>query len=265
MSLEKAYLSGQSAALQTLKLGWPAATHPTVRDSALLQTKSVPDLTPQAKQNLEPPTTSLALSQQFNTNELEKTRLEPRRKLSADLCTSCRKLKHYGTCRNPKTIKKADFNIGMYGGDPSQGNNPSTSPHYHAATSSVSSLARSPDGRPADEQAASMFADLYRHQGIRNSADEPGRMYGGLNKVSNTLPKKIANFLLPGSGGHSMHEQRGPSVNPYEERLTIKSPPVGWGDEGDQRINRSFDQIDQMADSTCIAGGSGTPQPGPLA
>jgi len=259
--------------------------------------------------------------------------------------------------------------MGLTGDDPSTGDNPSTSPHYHSATSD-SALARARDGRPADEQAATSFADLFRHLGISNAADEPGRMYGGLNKVSMTLIEslllgalgrgalaaggdrvsnhnsgigsglgaglgtlaggvagaalgsptsnlgpliggllggsighragrytedklssskvaevldiskirarrlaliermygvKLSGWQLWGTDGHSTHEDRGPSPNPYEERLTVKSPPVGWGDEGPQRIRRAFDQIDGAVDTTNVGGGFGDPQPGPAA
>ena len=199
------------------------------------------------------------------------------------MCTTCRKTKHYGSCEHPRVIptKAADFNAGMNGSDPTQGDNPSTSPHYHSAVSSISALGRSSDGRPADEQAASGFADLFRHQGIRDSADQPGRMYGGLNKVADDAARerarrhailfqmygvKLSDFFanMPGAATHSMHEQRGTPINPYEERPQRLSPPVGWGDEGPQRIERAFDQIDCAADSTGIEDASkGQPSGGP--
>jgi hypothetical protein len=358
MTLELVYANGQLAALERYKLGWPAATDPTVAGSAVLRAKSAPDnLSQDAQARLQPPTTPHQLSQIFDAHEQGETRSEPKRKLSSEMCTSCRKDKHYGSCEHPRAIptKVADFNIGMHGSDPTQGDNPSTSPHYHSAVSSISSLGRSSDGRPPDEQAASGFADLFRHQGIRDTADQPGRMYGGLNKVAgpevffkkksalglsaiqyfaknlgtqggidfldkhhyrqqgipqsfqpgvpvarqlptpaapppvqgpsskvvvdpslfhppvppvgqSKVARKLADFFtnMPGAATHSMHEQRGPSVNPYEERLTVKSPPVGWGDEGEQRINRAFDQIDCAADSTGIEDASkGQPSGGP--
>jgi hypothetical protein len=283
MTLELAYANGQHAALERYKLGWPAPTNPTVAGSAVLRAKDGPSsLSPQAQQAMAPPATPASVAQIFSAHEQGETRGEPHRKLSADICTSCRKAKHYGTCSQPRPIpmKAADFNPGMLGGDPKQGDNPSTSPHYHSATSSISALGRSSDGRPADEQAGSGFADLFRHQGIRNSADEPGRMTGGLNKVARDAERerarrhailyrmygvKLSDFFtnMPGAATHSMHEQRGTPINPYEERLTRKSPPVGWGDEGDQRINRAFGQIDNAADTTNIGGGAGSPDTGP--
>lgn len=282
MRLEAAFADGQMAALRHHKLAWPAPTNPTVANSAVLRARETPATPPEAQQALQPPTTPQQLSQIFDAHEQGKTRTEPRRKLSADLCTTCRKEKHYGPCDAPRKIptKAADFNMGMRGDDPSTGDNPSTSPHYHAATTADSSLARARDGRPADEQAGSAFADLYRHLGISNAADEPGRMTGGLHKVADverarrhallfkmfgidlSRPKR-ADWQLWGTDGHSTHEDRGPSPNPYEERLTRKSPPVGWGDEGEQRIKRTFDQIDGAVDTTNVGGGFGDPQPGP--
>ena len=71
---------------------------------------------------------------------------------------------------------------------------------------------------------------------------------------------------MRGTDGHSVHEQRGPgpTSNPYEERRTVMSPPVGWGDEGPQRIERAFDQIDGAVDTTNIEDSSkGQPAGGP--
>lgn len=343
--LELAFADGQMRALARHKVAWMSATNPVVDDSALLK----PQGSTEPSTPIPPgPSTPDTVKQTFNLHEQGETRVEPRRKLSEELCTSCRKPKHYGPCKRPIAIKKSDFNLGMTSDDaPSE--NPSTSPHYHSATSD-SALARARDARPADEQAGTAFADLYRHLGISSVADEPGRMTGGLHKVSSlpaalmkppglqqvayerpegastayrhqfpswrhdaaangrivgqtlaTAPRplapetaqfvedlirggqrmrdvsrgllqsrhiriaKLADFMLPGSETHSMSEQRGPSPNPYEERLTIKSPPVGWGDEGAQRIQRTFDQIDGAVDSTSIEDAAKGPQPGPLA
>lgn len=279
MMLETAYADGQMAALE--KFGWPAPTDATVAGSSVLREKQPP-----AQQIPQAPTTPQTLTQIFDAHEQGKTRTEPKRKLSAELCTTCRREKHYGSCDAPKKIptKVSDFNPGMLGSDPQQSDNPSTSPMYHAATTADSSLARARDGRPADEQAGSMFADLFRHQGIRDSADEPGRMTGGLHKVAEVLNiaklrarraailekmfgvSKLGDWQMWGTGGHSRWEQRGPGLtpNPYEERLTIKSPPIGWGDEGPQRIERAFDQIDGATDSTNIEDSSkGQPTGGP--
>jgi len=248
--LELAFASGQLAALQRPKIAWLATTHPVVQESGLL--KSQPSAKPPS---LPPPPSSPAVvSETFDRHEQGETRTEPRRKLSADICTSCRKEKHYGTCKNPIPIKRADFNLGMTADTSTD--NPSTSPHYHSATSADSSLARARDGRPAVEQAATGFADLFRNLGIANQADQAGNLSAALSKVSQ--------FLLPGSETHSMHEQRGPSPNPYEERLQIKSPPIGQGYVGDQAVTHAFGQIDGAVDTTNIEGSS-APTPGPLA
>lgn len=283
MSLEIAYADGQLAALVRYKLSWPAPTNPTVAGSAVLRARAPQTMAPEPTPGLQPPTTPQQVAQIFNAHEQGETRNEPRRKLSADICTTCRKARHYGPCNAPRPIptKAADFNINMTGGDPSQGNNPSTSPHYHSATSDTA-LARARDTRRPDEQAATAFADLFRHQGINNMADEPGQMTGSLSKVaddetlrarrSDLLYKmygmrprasKLSAFMLPDTGLHSRNEQRGPTVNPYEEQRTRLSPPVAFGDEGLQRIDRAFNQIDNAADTTNIGGGAGTPDTGP--
>lgn len=263
MNLETAFAEGQLAALRHHKLAWPAPTNPTVASSSVLRAKAPSSSPPEAQQALQPPTTPHQLAQVFDAHEQGKTRTEPRRKLSTDdLCTSCRKVKHYGPCKTPRPIpiKAANFNMGMCGDDPSNNNNPTTSPHYTSATTADSALARARDGRPAGEQAATAFADLFRHQGITSVADEPGQMSGGLNK---TARRKLSDFMLPGTGGHSMHEQRGPSVNPYEERKTVMGPVTGEGSE--QRIDRMFREFDNPVDTTNVGGGFGDPQPGPAA
>ncbi len=270
--LVRAYEKGRDAALARWKLAGERPTNPVVQRSALLSAKGPSATLPTtAQQQLQAPTSPDALKQVFNVQEQGITRGEPARKLGGEnLCTTCRKPKHYGACAKPvrtraegAPMKSADFNLGMTGtGTEPAGDNadsPSTSPHYHSATVADSALARARDGRPADEQAATGFADLFRHLGISAPADEPGRMSGGLNKVG-----KMANFRLPGSEIHSLHEDRGPSVNVYEERPPQGVPPVGWGDEGEQRIKRMFDQIDGAVDSTNIEGAS-QPDSGPAA
>lgn len=263
-------------------------------------------------------------------------------KIGAEICTTCRKAKHYGSCTAPRPIpeKIANFNPGLTAASSEAGmDTGATSPHYHSATQADSSLARARDSQPADVQAGTAFADLYRHLGITSQTDEPGRMYGGLHKVSmpitpagmllsagvpagvaalsggdagtiagaglgglagglagsgaspqsGTLTQlmmaypawaggsalggalggyagsKLSGWQLWGTGGHSRWEDRGPgsTPNPYEERLTVKGPPVGWGDEGEQRVRRTFDGIDQgsAVDSSSIE--NVTPDPGP--
>lgn len=237
--IEQAFSDGQLAAWRRLKLAWPSTTNPIVGQSAILKNQP----TPAPVQVPAPASTPATISETFDRHEQGETRMEPRRKLSADACGTCRKPKHYGPCQRPIPIKQSNFNLGMTADNASEGG-PSTSPHYHSATSADSALARARDGRPADEQASSAFADLFRHLGVTSVADEPSRMYGGLNKASQ--------FMLPNMEAHSQYEKRGPSVNPYEERVMAKAPPVGWGDEGTQRIDRAFNGVDNAVDSTCI-------------
>lgn len=170
------------------------------------------------------------------------------RKLGADnICTSCRKEKHYGNCKRPIAIKRSDFNMGMTGDDPSAGDNPSTSPHYSSATTSVSALARAQEGRPADEQAATTFARLHR---INEMADQATQSTSGLDKVSTFIRTKL-------------RENRGPTTSPYQERAPTPVPvPIGDGDDGTARAWRSFDNV---VDSTCVDGGAGTPTGEPAA
>lgn len=241
--LELAYANGQLAAFH--KLAWPAPTHPVVRTSPVLRSTAAPTTQvggDAAKSRLTPQT----LARQFDDVEQGETRIEPLRKLSADICTTCRLPKHYGTCKRPIAIKKSDFNMGMYGDDPTSGDSPSTSANYTSATTSNSALARAQDGRPAGEQAATTFAQLHN---INAMADQPVQSSGSLAKVSvfiRTLQR----------------EQRGPSVDSYDERPTRGVPPAGGVGVDADRAWRSFDTV---ADSTCIDGGTGTPSGGPIA
>jgi hypothetical protein len=259
---------GRRAAYARFKLAAPepAPTHPTVRGSTLLSAeRSRPSLAPEGLAQLQAPTNPQTVQQIFGIQSQSEGRVSPAAKrAAAELCTTCRRDRHYGPCPKPEhtpprgmPLKQADFNLGMHGDDSESGDGPSTSPHYHSATTADSALARARDGRPADEQAATGFADLFRHLGIAAPADEWVNATGALDN-------KRADWQLPGAEGHSLFERRGPSVNPYEERLTVKSPPVAWGDEGLQRITRAFDQVDNAADSTCIEGGS-QPANGPAA
>lgn len=255
--MELAFEDGQWDALAMYKLAEPRATNPTVRNSTLLSGAAPkPELSSSAQQQLQPTTDPNTVKQVFNVHEQSRTRLEPARKMAAAVCTTCRKPKHYGPCTKPTKTKPvgdphkaADFNPGLTADSPNAptGDPPSTSPGYHSAVSSVSSLAQAPEGRPADEQANTMFADLFRHSGISSAPNEPGRMYGGLNKTA-----------------FPAFEQRGPTVNPYEERLQRMSTPLGWGQDAKGRIDLAFDQIDNAVDSTGIEGNS-APAEGPAA
>lgn len=238
-----------------------APTAPSVKGSPLMSNAATqPGLPPSAQQQMTPPQDPASLKQVFNVHEQGRTRLEPAKKIAEELrlCGTCRRERHYGPCpKKPRTSERvADFNLGISGDDPQfvggSDNGPSTSPHYHSATSD-SSLARARDGRPADEQAATGFADLFRHLGVSSVASEPGQMTGGLIKQQSWSGTEI----------HSLYENRGPSPNIYEQSLVPgKAPIVGWGDEGDQRIDRMFNQMDHPADSTSIEGSS-APAGGP--
>lgn len=262
--LDGVFSLGRLEALARFKLAEPAPTSPIVQRSGLLTNANPPaSINPTALSRLQAPTNPQTVKEIFNVQDQGETKINPGRKLAAEgICTTCRKEKHYGPCLKQarsrpagEPIKKADFNPGMSGDDPrfvGDGDSPSVSPHYTSATSAVSSLARAPDGRPADEQAATMFADLFRHQGISSMPDES-------TQSTSALDNKRAGFLLDGADSHSPWERRGPTVNVLEERLTRKSPPIAWGDEGKQRIDRAFSQIDHAADSTCVEGNTAMP------
>lgn len=250
-SLEIAYAEGQLAALMRLKHAAPAATNPVVRRSTV-NSGAKPRLPQLLKTPPTPPLDPPTLSRQFSDVEQNETRVEPLRKLSADnLCTTCRKEKHYGPCKRPIAIpiKRADFNMGMTGDDPSAGDNPSTSPHYTSATTSVGALTRAQEGRPAGEQASTAFRDLLRARDLMMT-DGGELLTGGLAKVSAFLRTKS-------------YEKRGPSVNPYEERAPSPVPVTGRGDDGTASIWRSFDSTN--GDATTVGGGAGTPVGGPAA
>jgi len=250
--LDDAYANGRRAALAVFKLAesFPAAVKPPTP-------KAVQNLTPglagpwmgpaQGKSLGAPPARVLGLP-----GETPKT--------GAEVCTTCRRPKHYGPCKVlPKSRpagdpqKSADFNMGMHGDDPSSGDNPATSPHYNSATASTSSLARAQEGRPAEEQAASNFADLFRHGGITALSDDalPSRMTAWSGKTA----------MSPSTDPYSRSEQRG-SVNPYEEQREVSLAPGGSGEGTDQIISRAFGQVDGAVDSTSIEGAS-TPSGGP--
>lgn len=184
----------------------------------------------------------------------------PQRNVTAsaeEICTTCRRPKHYGPCLKPRRsrpegnpVKSADFNMGMTPDDAKTTDPPSTSPHYHSAVVADSALARARDGRPADEQAATGFADLFRHEGVTSLSDDAKNLVDNWRKCALDLDV------------HTTREHRGPSVDPYEERPTRLTPPVGGGLEGLDRIWQAFDQVDGAADATGIEGSS-QPSEGP--
>lgn len=265
--LEAAYADGQWDAFANYKLAEPRVGAPAAASAPTKAPAKALDLANQMNNSVPP---DRALADVFNTQEQAVSRAAPMAKVgpqksAEELCTTCRKPKHYGPCHKPQGTrpagephKTADFNFGMYGDDPSNGDNPSTSPHYHAATSSISSLARAQEGRPAGEQAATSFADLFRHLGITSLSDDATSDHlTSSSRKSASMPGGTTPLT------QTIFEGRG-SSNPYEERPQLLSPPVAWGDEGKQRIQRAFDQIDGAVDSTCIEGNS-APSSGPAA
>jgi len=254
--LDAAYANGQRDALAAFKLAaslMPSTTPKPPSPLALADRMA----------KSSPPDSSLA--DVFNTQEQAISRSAPPGKVfdhkaASEVCTTCRRPKHYGPCKVlPKSRpagdpqKSADFNMGMYGDDPSAGDNPATSPNYHSANTSISSLARAQEGRPAEEQAATSFADLFRHGGITALSDDalPSRMTAWSGKTA----------MSPSTDPYSRSEQRG-SVNPYEEQREVSLAPGGSGEGAEQVISRAFGQVDGAVDSTSIEGAS-APSGGP--
>lgn len=231
--LEAAYVHGQRAALARYKLAFPVATHPAVRRSAVN--------TGQAGKPAQVPAPAVdpaTVAQTFNASEQAETRIEPLRKLSADICTTCRKPRHYGSCKRPVPIKQAGFNLGMKGEEASVGDveGPSVSPHYSSATSAVSALAQAPEGRPASEQAASAFAQFLRPARDLAMSDQPDQASGSLAKVS--------------------------------EALTMRTPPRSAGDGllSDASSDRAWQSFDHGGDAAAdLDPGINGPVGGPIA
>lgn len=196
--LASTFARGQQDALSRFKLAMPKAS-PVVSRSALLSGKAPsPQLSSDVIEKLQPPTSPASVKQVFDVQEQGKTRLEPARKLAEALCTSCRKPKHYGPCAKPLKTKpegvphkQAEFNAGMHGNDVrgrQEAASGSTSPHYTSGVTGTHPLSGTHDSRPPDEQAATGFADLYRHLGITSLADQSTNNTGALDKVSRVLP-----------------------------------------------------------------------------
>lgn len=163
---------GPSMGQQAAKVASPRPTHGTVQNSPLLGGKG-----PGVVQVPSNPTTPATVQSVFDVHEQSKTRLEPAKKLGADICTSCRKPTHYGPCLKPlKTrpagtpIKRANFNFGMTGEDAVAMDRPATSGRYNSSvvspepgrtigrvapstsnteTVSIDQLGHVPDGEPA--------------------------------------------------------------------------------------------------------------------
>ena len=254
--LEDAYTNGQRDALTAFKLA----------DSLMPSTIPKPPSPLSLADKMEKSTPAdSSIADVFNTQEQAISRSAPPAKVfdhkaASEVCTTCRKPKHYGPCKTlPKSRpagdpqKSADFNMGMHGDDPSSNDNPATSPNYNSATASISSLARAQEGRPAGEQAASNFADFFRHGGITALSDDarPDQLTSNQRKTA----------MSPSLDPYARSEQRG-SVNPYEEQREVSLAPMGSGEGTDQIISRAFGQVDGAVDSTGIEGAS-VPSGGP--
>lgn len=126
--------------------------------------------------------------------------------------------------------KLGNFNPNMYGAKATDGK-PATSANYNSATVADSSLARAPQGRPAIEQANTSFRFLDHQLPDYQVADEWGNASGALNKVAiYEMMGSLFNKQLPAHPTMSRpSENRGPTVNPYQEYTpaTRKSPPLG--------------------------------------
>lgn len=250
MSLRAAYVAGWKAAAEKF------TPHPTVQRSTLLGGKGQAfDLSAMMAS-----TSPAQVAQTFTAHEQASTKQDVERKVAADICTTCRKPKHYGPCKKPEKtapagapLKAADFNPGLYGdrrdtGTAVDDEGPSMSPNYTAATSADSGGSRARPGNP-QAQARTTFSDLTRFRDPM-IASEWQNAYGALTKTCASV-----NF--------GPFERRGPMTPAHEEMVLRKGPPVAQGYAGEQTINHAFGQVDNWADSTNIAGGAGTPGGGP--
>jgi hypothetical protein len=125
---------GPSLGQRAAKVAFPAPTHAAVKGSPVLggNPPSPVQIAPNA-------TTPETVKSVFDVHEQSKTRLEPVKKLGADICTSCRKPTHYGPCLKPVRtrpagvpVKRANFNFGMKGED-AVSERPATSSRYNAS------------------------------------------------------------------------------------------------------------------------------------
>lgn len=256
--LELVYSNGQQAALALYKLSAIGAANALVGNSTTLSNAA-----PKAPAVKGPPTTTQSVAAVDNIHEQGRSQGDVLAKIAGDKCTTCRQPRHYGPCKKPyKTPpagvphKTADFNMGLTGHDPmfTTDNGPSTSSNYHSAMSADSSMSRARDGRPADEQAATGFADLYRHLGIESNADQSDQNTDGLSRVASDLGYwAVKHAMEPSTNIHSMTENRGPTVNVYEEqKLPGHARPNLGGTEGPQAVDLAFGQIDHPADAGSI-------------
>ena len=258
MSLRDVFTDGYGDALLRFKVAAPAPKTPASAPKVLGGKADPPPVTPTPVLSPQDVTTAAAQRDVMQVPGGVKA------KTAEDICTSCRKPKHYGPCAKPTRTppegtphKAADFNPGLRGGGDEQSNSPSMSPNYASSTVADSGPARARPGNPED-QVRSTHQDFFRPSFQNQAANEWGNAYGALVKT-------CANVKWGGI------ERRGPTVDPYTEQMlamsppTSASPPIARGYVGDQAIDHAFGQIDGAVDSTCIENGSGAPQGGPAA
>jgi len=228
MKLNSVYNYGHFDALLQYKIATKIPPIKVVKDSKLLGGK------PSTPKPLD-------LSQKTDLTkntigDIQRGTVSHQQKLAQNLlCTSCKKLKHYGNCKRENLstkgsgipAKAANFNMGMLGSEASEyDNQKATSPNYNSATVADSSMARARDTIPPEDQAASSFRE-HRRMYDKWVADQPDRTYGGLVK---TFAYKDETF-----------DQEGPTVNPYKERPQRLSTPVGSNIHGVGNAFKRFD------------------------
>jgi len=125
---------GPSMGQQAAKIALAAPTHAAVKSSPLLGGKP-----PGPVQVSANPTTPETVKSVFDVQEQNRTRINPSQKLGADICTTCRKPRHYGPCPKPQRtrppgvpIKRAGFNFHMTG-DKAVDDIPSVSSGYNSS------------------------------------------------------------------------------------------------------------------------------------
>ena len=176
MTLRHAYEHGYKTGLVRFKLALggksapPAkATSPIVRNSTLTRSQTPPNPadgmhSAETATNLATPATPQTIGDASAHAARASANAGPTQNLipkigASEICTTCRREKHYGPCAKPErtkghgvpitfeqALKNAGFNAGLTGDDPSYATTgedaPAMSPNYHAATTGDSSLAQ---------------------------------------------------------------------------------------------------------------------------
>jgi len=191
MTLVKSYERGMIVGLSRFKVSVAlGGLHPTAKTSPLLG-GAASEATKAMETSMKPGLTESAI------DSLQQGAVAQPRKLAEELCTTCRRSKHYGACSRPvKTPppgkKMAGFNQGMYGDGrdslSSKGDS-HLSPYYHSATVADSALSRARSTLPPGIQASSAFSQL-ANADDKYLANQSDQNTGGLAKVSgiNALP-----------------------------------------------------------------------------